>query len=223
MTPVFIINFKNYPEGLGSRAIELARIAEEVSREVNVEMIVAPSTPMLGTVCTSVTLPVFAQKADDMETGKSTGAVVPESLVSAGCSGSLLNHSESRIPMASIQTLVVRMKSLGLKACVCAETSKELREAAGFGPEYVAIEPPALIGSGVSVSKTRPDLILDSTRTARDVQYTGRVLCGAGIVDRDDARKAMDLGSDGILVASSVLRSPDPRKKIEELASAIVS
>ena len=52
--------------------------------------------------------------------------------------------------------------------------------------------------------------------------YAGRLLCGAGIVTGEDARAAVNLGIDGILVASSVVRSKDWESKIRELAAALL-
>ncbi|HEV3432508.1 MAG TPA: hypothetical protein VG098_00795 [Nitrososphaera sp.] len=47
------------------------------------------------------------------------------------------------------------------------------------------------------------------------------MICGAGISDKDDVSKAMDLGSQGILVASGVIKAASWEKKIAELASAM--
>src|SRR2546426_33566 len=124
----FIVNFKNYPEVMGEGSLRLARAAASLGASLGIEMVVSPPTPMLHTVASSVGIPVFAQKAELGEQGKSTGAAIPESIKAAGCAGSILNHSECRFPLDVLSKTVGRMKSLGLKSCACAETANEAVE-----------------------------------------------------------------------------------------------
>ena len=220
--PVFIINFKNYSEILGEGAVRLAKTAEVVSETIEVEFILAPPVPRLNSVASVVRLPVFSQSVGNQQEGKSTGAIIPEALKASGCTGSIINHSESRVPLETIRDVIPRMKGLGLSSCVCGEDAKEIVTMAGFAPEYLAVEPPELIGSGIAVSRARPELIRESVSFAKGAGYAGRLLCGAGIVTGEDARAAVKLGMDGILVASSVVRSKDWESKIRELAGALL-
>jgi triosephosphate isomerase (TIM) len=221
--PVFIVNFKNYQEVLGMESVKLALEAERVARDFDLEMIVAPPIPMLSTVAGRVKIPVFSQKVDVAEIGKSTGAVVPEAVKAAGAAGSLVNHSEARVGAEAAATLVKRMKGLRLSSCVCAENVEELVTLSELSPEYVAVEPPELIGTGVAVSKARPELIGKSVEAARDSGYRGRVLCGAGITSGDDVKAARRAGTGGILVASSIVKSRDWNAKLTELCGALLS
>jgi triosephosphate isomerase len=220
--PVFVINLKNYPEVLGDAALRLASSAERVSSKIEVDIFVAPPIPSLASVAKGVKIPVLSQKVDDSAEGKSTGAVIPEALKAWGCAGSIINHAEARLPLETIGRLVPRMKRLQLSSCVCAEDTAELERVAKFSPEHIAVEPPELIGTGVSVSTARPELVSGSVEAAKRAGYRGMVLCGAGIVDAADARRAIELGTRGILVASSVVKSSDWDAKILELASALV-
>lgn len=220
--PVFVINLKNYAEIMGESALLLATKAEFISGEVDVDIIVAPPLPSLAAIAEKVSIPVISQKVDDSVEGKSTGAVIPEALSAWGCAGSLINHAEARIPLDSIARLIPRMKRLNLISCVCVEKTEELVSVAAWDPEYIAVEPPELIGTGVSVSHARPELVSDSVRAAEGVGYKGKVLCGAGIVSADDVRRAIQLGAKGILVASSLVKADDWDAKIRELASALL-
>ena len=47
------------------------------------------------------------------------------------------------------------------------------------------------------------------------------VLAGAGITGGDDAARAVELGSAGVLVASAVMKAADPESKMRELAEAM--
>jgi triosephosphate isomerase len=217
----FIVNFKNYPEILGKGSLRLAQAAERSGRSAGIDMVVAPPNPMLHTIASSVKIPVFAQRTDLGEQGKSTGATIAESLKAAGCAGSILNHSESRIPTEELGQIIAKMKSLGLKSCACAETTEETVRIAAMDPEFLAIEPPELIGSGVAVSKARPELIAATAKAVAEAGYRGRLLCGAGIVSGEDVAAAIRLGTQGVLVASSVVKAQSWPTKLEELAAAM--
>jgi triosephosphate isomerase len=216
-----IINFKNYREILGDRSIELAREAERIAQNTGLEIIVSPPLPMISSVVKAVSIPVFSQRVDEGEEGRSTGAIIPESVSGAGCRGSILNHSECRVNLEVISRLLPRMRSLKLEACVCAKTAEEVAEIAVLAPEYLAIEPPKLIGTGISVSKARPELVAASIDKARSAGFGGKILCGAGIVTASDASAARRLGVQGVLVASSIVRAQSWRQKIQELSEAL--
>jgi len=218
---VLLINFKNYSEILGEGAVRMAKAAQQACEGLDVELILAPPTPTLGVVAAATTALVFGQSVTNGQEGKSTGAVIPEALKASGCSGSIINHSESRLPAEVVRALIPRMNGLGLSSCVCGEDAGEIVRMSLFAPEYLAVEPPELIGSGIAVSQARPDLLRETVASARGAGYSGRLLCGAGIVSGDDARTAVRLGMDGVLVASSIVKSKDWRTKVGELAGAL--
>jgi len=217
----FVVNFKNYPEVMGEGSLRLARAAAGLNWEIGINVVVAPPTPMLYATASAVRIPVFAQRTELGEQGKSTGHSIPESIKAAGCSGSLLNHSESRISMDVLRQTIERMKSLGLTSCACAETTQEALEIARFEPEFLAIEPPELIGTGTAVSKARPELLTVTAEALKGAGYKGSLLCGAGIVSGEDVAAAIKLGTSGILVASSVVKAQDWTAKLRELGTAM--
>jgi triosephosphate isomerase len=216
-----IINLKNYQEILGDQAFELARAAQKVAEVRPVEMVVAPPHPLLGLMAARTRLPVFGQSVTSSAVGATTGAVVPEALKAAGCAGTLLNHSESPLSRRQVEELMPRLRALGLKACLCAKTAEEAADLSTLGPDYVAVEPPELIGSGVAVSRARPELLSSTVAMVRKAGFAGKLLCGAGIVTGDDVKKAIELGTEGILVSSSVVKARDWQKAIGELAGAM--
>jgi len=216
-----ILNFKNYASVQGEGSLKLARAAEKVAGEVKVEVIVAPPTPLLGLVASKVDIDVFGQSVGDAVGEKTTGAVLPEAIKAAGASGTILNHSEARLRPGSLPRLVERTSEVGLRTCLCARDSREVATLASLGTEYLAVEPPELIGSGVAVSKAKPALVERSVRVARESGYRGRILCGAGIVDGSDVKRAVELGVDGVLVASSVVSARDWAAKIRELSLSL--
>ena len=81
-----------------------------------------------------------------MPKGATTGFFVPEMAKSFGAIGSLLNHSEHRLEAQSICNLIERLRSLKMTSVVCAKTPDEVANIAKFDPDFIAIEPPELIG-----------------------------------------------------------------------------
>jgi triosephosphate isomerase len=213
-----IINFKNYEEASAANSVKLAKAAQKVAQKLKVEIIVAPPQPALALVAKSAKIPVVCQHVDDEKQGSTTGFFVPEVAKSYGAAGSLINHSEHRIEMKSIASLVERMRKLGMTSIVCARTPHEVMEISVFEPDFIAIEPPELIGSGRAVSKENPAII---TRSIEAAGSRSRVICGAGITDKGDVRAAVKLGSKGILIASGVVKANPWEHKIAELASGM--
>jgi triosephosphate isomerase (TIM) len=215
-----IINFKNYEEVSADRAIKLAESARQVAEKLKLEIVVAPPQPALALIAKNIRIPVICQHVDNEKLGPSTGFIVPEIAKSYGAVGSLINHSEHRMEMSSITSLVERMRKLGMASIVCAQEPHEVVEISTLQPDFIAIEPPELIGSGRAVSKENPAII---TKSIQGAGSYSRVICGAGITDKGDVAKAIELGSQGILVASGIVKATSWEKKITELASGMKS
>lgn len=220
MTRLFLINFKNYTEISAERTVSLALAAQKAAKTLNVEIVVAPPQPSIAIVKQNVDIPVFCQHIDDAKAGQSTGFFIPEMAKSYGAAGSIINHSEHRLSYVVISNLVQRLKQLSMTSVVCAQTPKEVAELAKLNPDFIAIEPPELIGSGKAVSKESPKIIQDSIKSAAENSKYTKLICGAGIVDQSDVTAALQLGVEGILVASGIVKSNSWYEKILELGSA---
>jgi triosephosphate isomerase (TIM) len=213
-----IINFKNYEEISAGNALKLAESARQIAEKFQIEIVLAPPPPVLALIAKVIQMPVICQHVDDQKLGPSTGFVVPEMAKSYGVIGSLINHSEHRMEMSSVARLVKRLRKLDMVSIVCAQDPQEVIEISALEPDFIAIEPPELIGSGRAVSKENPAIITKSIQAAG---LRSSIICGAGISDRDDVSRAMELGSRGILVASGVIKATPWEKKITELASGM--
>ena len=220
---LLVVNFKTYIEATGKRAIELAKIAEEVSGETGVTIIIAPQFTDIEPVAKTVDISVFSQHIDSVKPGAHTGHVLAEALKSAGADGSLLNHSEKRIGSSEIAESVKLCADADLRSLVCAGSTEASVDIAKMLPDMIAIEPPELIGTGISVSKARPELITESVKQIRKVNGSVKILCGAGVTTAEDVSKALELGSEGVLVASGVVKSKDPRTILQSMASKMLS
>lgn len=219
--PAIVVNFKVYPEGLGARGWDLARTCAKVAQDTGASIVIAVPTPDVAHVAKLVPLPVFGQHADAVEAGARTGWVPPEALLEAGAAGTLLNHSERRIPRKDLAALLPRCERLGLEALVCAGDLREAEALARFGPDYLAIEPPELIGGDVSVTAAKPEVVEGAVRRIQAVHRDVRVLCGAGIKSRADVAKALELGTRGVLLASGVVKAKDPEKALRGLVAGL--
>lgn len=217
-----VVNFKTYMEATGKRAIELAKVAEDVSRETGVTIIVAPQFTDIEPVSKTVDIPIFSQHMDAVKPGAHTGHVLAEAVKSAGADGSLLNHSERRINPSEITESVKLCAEADLRSLVCADTTEASVGIAKMMPDMIAIEPPELIGTGISVSKARPELITESVNEIRKLNRGVKVLCGAGVTSAEDVSKALELGSEGVLVASSIVKSKNPRIVLQSMANMML-
>jgi triosephosphate isomerase len=221
----FFINSKNYIEAAGPGAVKLARTIEEIApllRQLKVKPYLAvPAFSVSELAKNFPNIPVLAQHLDATNAGSTTGYLVPEVAKISGARGSLLNHSEHRIQESDIRGAVHALRNLGMFSVVCARDAKEVGKLAVFGPDFIAIEPPELIGTGIAVSKARPELIKDSKLSlekARGRNSSTILICGAGIVNKVDVARAMELGAQGILVASGVIKAQNWSRKIRSLA-----
>ena len=212
-----IINFKAYREGSGERALKLAKAVEEVSKKTDFYLAVAPNYLDVGYIIKETSLDVFAQHVDAVSYGSHTGRITPEMLKERGLKGSLINHSERRLKLADIEFIVSKLRELDLVSVVCTNNTPTTAAAAALNPNYVAVEPPELIGSGIPVSKAEPEIVENSVKAAKSVNEKVKVLCGAGISKYEDIAAAMDLGAEGVLLASGVVKASDPKRALEEL------
>ncbi|HET6517103.1 MAG TPA: triose-phosphate isomerase [Nitrosopumilaceae archaeon] len=218
---MFIINCKNYEQISGTRILKFIKIVELVSKKYKVKIAVAPPQHLLGQVADSK-IPIFAQHLDDANVGSTTGFIIPELVKKSKISGSLINHSEHRISSKEITALVLKLKKLKMTSVVCVKNVAEAKRYSKLNPDYIAIEPPELIGSGRAVSKEKPGLITNAVKAVQSSNRKTKLLCGAGIVSGDDVKKATQLGSKGILVASGIIKAKNWKDIIEEFAKAML-
>ena len=218
---MFVINCKNYEEIAGEKIIKFVKTAEKVSKKYKVKIAISPPQHLIGLVANS-SIPILAQHIDNYKVGSTTGFVIPELLKKSKVKGSLINHSEHRISSNEIQKLVLKLKQLEMISVVCVKDVVEVKKYAKLNPDYIAIEPPELIGSGKAVSKEKPELIEKAAEAVKSARNKTKLLCGAGIVSGEDVAKAIELGSKGILVASGIIKAKDWNNIMSEFAKSMV-
>jgi triosephosphate isomerase (TIM) len=215
--PLFLLNLKTFPSALGPAADRIGLLLVEAGRSAGVAVAIAPAFPDLGRLAANLPIPVLAQHVDPVDAGAHTGFVPVESVRGAGAKGSLVNHSEHPISPAEVRDAVRRLGTAGLASVVCARDVPAARRLARSRPSYLAVEPPELIGGDRAVSTARPEVVSGSVDAVRSVAPATVTLCGAGVHDRRDVQRALELGAGGVLVASAVTRAASPQVALTEL------
>jgi triosephosphate isomerase (TIM) len=217
---MIIVNFKTYLESTGQKAVALAKQAEKASKETGACIVVAPQAADLQKIAESVEIPVFAQHIDPIKPGSSTGHILAEAVKEAGAMGTLLNHSERQLRLIDIDATIALCREKGLISCVCANNPAVSAAVAALKPDITSMEPPELIGSGISVSKSKPEAITDTVQLVKKIDPEMTILCGAGISTADDVSIALKLGTQGVLVASGIVKAKDPYSVLRAFAEA---
>ncbi len=220
-TPLVILNFKTYLESTGDKALQLAKALEQVAEETGVNMAAAPQGADLRILSQEVNIPILAQHIDPVDAGGHTGSMLLECAKEAGASGTLINHSEQRMQLADIEIVVNKINTANMTSVVCTNNILTSAAAAAMKPNFVAIEPPELTGSGIPVSQAEPKIVEGSVAAIKEVNSNVRVLCGAGISTGEDMKAALELGSEGVRLASGIILAPDPKKALLDLVSKI--
>ncbi|UCG44542.1 MAG: triose-phosphate isomerase [Candidatus Bathyarchaeota archaeon] len=222
-TPLILVNFKTYREASGDNAARLARIIEKVRRQTGVCVGLAPQFVDIAPIAQIVSAPIFAQHVDPIDGGSFTGHVLPQSIRAAGAVGTLINHSERRLRLADIDTAIQQSRKVGLTSVVCTNNQAVSAAVAALKPDMIAVEPPELIGTGVPVSQAQPRVVEDTVKAVKQMDPNIIVLCGAGITKADDVAAAMKLGTEGVLVASGVVKAKDPFKVLSRFAERLTT
>jgi len=214
MKPLVIINFKTYKQSMGSKGLKLARVCEQVAGKYKARIVICPQEPDLALFSRKVKIPVYAQHLDPEEPGKHTGFTIPAEAKAGGVEGTLINHSEHPLKLKEIKELVRLCRKYKLKSVICVPNLGMLKKIRVLKPDYIAYEPPKLIGGKVSVSEAKPDVIKKAVKLTKI-----KVLVGAGVNSHEDLRTALRLGAVGVLVASDIVKARNPRKELVELVT----
>lgn len=217
-TPTIIVNYKTYSQSVGEKGLELTKLIE---KESTVNWAICPQTTDIRLNRNNTNLPIFAQHVDPIRPGSNTGHTLLQSLKKAGIDGTLINHSEKQIKLSDIEKIVDMCKKENLTTIVCANNPEVASAAAALSPDFVAYEPPELIGGDISVSSAKPQVVKEAVKRVKSVNKKVEVLCGAGVKNGEDVLKAIELGTKGVLLASGLVKSSDPKKVIIDLESGL--
>ena len=219
--PIVILNYKTYIESSGEKALKLAKDLEAASEETGITMVAAPQAADIYRINQETSIPLFAQNIDAITPGGHTGHDLIETLIDAGITGSLINHSEKRMKLADIEEVIHLTKKHNILSCLCTNNINTSKAAATLAPDYLAVEPPELIGTGIPVSQAQPEVVEDTVNEVKAINKNIKVLCGAGISTGEDMASAIELGAEGVLLASGIIKASSPKDALIDLVSKI--
>jgi len=212
----FVVNAKNYDTSIGKNSLNLAKIFNDLQKKMKKTQILFCVNPADLVYITSkikdLKIGLLLQNFDTSTFGSSTGLTHFKLIKDYGAKGSLINHSENRLKIDSIYENNLILKKNKMISIICANNVPIAKALSTLKPDFIAIEPPELIGGNVSVSKSNPQIIKEGIKVTND-----NLLVGAGIKNAMDVRIAIELGAKGVLVASGVCKADDPRKATIDL------
>ena len=214
MKPLILINFKTYPEASGKQALKIAQNLAAVNRS-KYNVVISPSLLTIKEIAEKVKMPVYAQHIDPLAFGAHTGSIPLDELQSFGIKGTLLNHSERKLPFPILEKAIALCKKKKMTTIVCSSSLSETKKIALLKPDYLAYEPPELIGGDISVTTSEPEVISKAVELVKSISPSTKVLCGAGIQSKEDIAQALVLGTEGVLIAHAVVMAKDPKKFLE--------
>ena len=78
-----------------------------------------------------------------------------------------------------------------------------------------------MIGGDISVTTADPGIVSGTAEAVKAANPNVRVLCGAGVKNGADVAKAIELGTEGVLLASGVTKANDPAAVLRDLVSKL--
>ncbi len=215
---MIFLNFKTYPQATGEGAVELARIAQEVSQATGVKINLALQATDIFRVAQQIKIPIFGQHLDSVSEGKHTGFTTALALKKAGASGVFLNHSERNFySFADLGIAIEKASHQDLETLIFAKDVKIAVKVDQFKPTYIALEDPQLIASDMAMIEKPGNfqLIREFIESIRSTP-----LIGAGIRDREDVFNSLKIGLKGVALSSAFVQASDPRQVLSSLSSA---
>ena len=222
MKPLIVVNFKTYSSAHGANAEMLAKFMAEADAACDsADFVAVVSAFDLASVkAAAPNLQVWAQHLDPVGFGSITGWLHPETAIERGATGTIINHAEHKVSIDHVKNLLAQLPD-GFPVCACAADLDEAKALAALGPTMIAVEPPELIGGDISVTTADPEIVSGTANLVKSVNPDVRVLCGAGVKNGDDVAMAIQLGTEGVLLASGVTKANDPQGILADLVSKL--
>ncbi len=217
---MIVVNFKTYATASGSEAEALLAAMEDHADGPATMVAVASAFDLAILAEQADRVEVWSQHLDPVGLGGYTGWLEPQTALYRGAKGSLINHAEHKVELAHVRS-VLEMLPEGFPVCACAADVEEAKALAKLNPTYIAVEPPELIGGDISVTTADPAIVSDTVAAVKAVNPNVRVLCGAGVKSGRDVAKALELGAEGVLLASGVTKADDVHGVLADLVASL--
>ena len=213
--PLIVVNFKTYATASAAEAEQLAQLMSEAdsTKATFVAVVSAFDLPLIAHIGG---VSVWSQHLDPVGQGGHTGWLEPTTAIARGAEGTIINHAEHKVNLEHVEQLISMLPD-NFPVCACAADVDEAKALAVLNPEFIAVEPPELIGGDISVTSADPQIVIDTVEAVKSVNPNVRILCGAGVKNGRDVATAIELGAEGVLLASGVTKSSDPASVLADL------
>src|SRR3989344_1196239 len=163
---LLVVNFKSYKKG--KEVLKLAKLIQKYDKKA----VVGIPEKSVEEVKKKTKVKVFSQK--DVNSGF--------------VDGTFLNHSDHRISFSVLKKKVADYKKRKKKVLVFVKNISDAKKVKTLKPWAIAYEDPKLIGSGKSITEYRTKEVKTFARLFKKSKIIP--ICGAGISDGNDVRKA---------------------------------
>ncbi|MBI4136845.1 triose-phosphate isomerase [Candidatus Roizmanbacteria bacterium] len=219
---MIFVNFKTYQESSAQNSLTLASICYEIAQQTQISISPVIQAFDLAPITGGTKLHPWLQHVDPFEPGAKTGYLTLDAARAWGAAGTILNHSEHTLPFDVLVKTVERIRTVdqSFPFLICVPDLKTLEKVKMLQPNYIAYEPPELIGSTTgSVATEQSDVIAAAVDAAEEIP----LIVGAGIKSAEDVIISLEKGARGILVASAVVKAENQKEKLLELAQAFTA
>ena len=218
---MLLINCKNYDVINNKTITKLAKITKLVSKKYKIKIAIAPPNHLLISALKYHKM-IFTQHMDNIIQQNSTGFINPNNIKNEGIIGTIINHSEHKMKSNDIIELILKLHKMHIISVICIEKIHEIKKYVMYNPDYIAIESKELIGTGKSITHEKPDIIVNALKILKNTKTTTKLLCGAGISTEHDVKKAIKLGTSGVLISSGIIKSKNWNQIINKFAKAML-
>lgn len=214
-----IINLKTYEEAFDTNLPQFIQEVEkcfDLANELNVNLILCVNSyDLKDAVRNSKSVQIFAQHCDSFSFGSHTGSTPTPVLVRLGALGTLISHSEKYLEVDEVVKDFKFANDQHLQTCICVRDIQRMIDVQNEGVKgLIALEPPELIGGDISITTADPQII---TEAKEKLNSNCQLLVGAGVKNKHDVKKALELGACGILVASGVVKAENIELAVRDL------
>jgi triosephosphate isomerase len=205
-----IFNLKTYPQATGIHLddylLDIHSVVTEMPHLKN-SIFVAPSLPDLFWAQRNFPeLNFCAQHVDNVDAGKSTGKIPADILKDMNINYVFVNHPENK--ENNVKAKIKALKSKRFKIIFFAQSVQEVEKIAKLNPDIIVFE---------SETKNIKDNI---QKKLKEIKFSGLLFYGGGIKTYDDVVKVKSLGFNGIAMASSLVKSSNPKETILAILEA---
>ena len=218
--PLIVVNFKTYASASATEAERLLQAMEQAAGDTATMVAVASAFDLAVLANQSTNVEVWSQHLDPVGLGGYTGWLEPQTALTRGAKGSLINHAEHKVDLDHVRSLLSMLPD-EFPVCACAADVEEAKALAELNPTFIAVEPPELIGGDISVTTADPAIVSDTVAAVKAVNPSVRVLCGAGVKNGMDVAKALELGAEGVLLASGVTKAKNVHAVLADLVASL--